>query len=102
MTTQVFPFKDPAEVQSLAFDFSPDLGTETLTPGSMTSGIDLLAGTDASPSNVLNGAPAIAGAFVLQSAKAGVANCDYRIWTKATTTGGRTLVVAGILPVRDA
>jgi hypothetical protein len=102
MTTQVFPFKDPAEVQSLAFDFSPDLGSETLAAGTMTSGIELLAGTDASPSNVLDGAPVISTAFVLQAVKAGVHNCDYRVWAKCNTSGNRTLVVAGILPVRTA
>lgn len=102
MTTQTFAFKDPAETNTLAFDFSPDLGTETLAAASQTSGIELLAGTDASPANVLNGAPAISGALVMQSVKAGVAGCDYRVWAKANTSGGRTLVVAGVLPVRTA
>lgn len=102
MTTQVFAFKDPAETQALAFDFSPDLGTETLTAASQTSGIELLAGTDAAYASVLNGAPVISGTKVLQSVKLGVHNCDYRVWAKANTSGGRTLVVAGILPVRTA
>jgi len=102
MTTQVFPFKDPNETQSLAFDFAPDLGSETLAAGTMTSGVDLIAGTDATPTNVLNGAPVISGALVLQSVKAGVAGADYRVWAKCNTSGGRVLVVAGILPVRNA
>lgn len=102
MTTEVFAIKDPAETQALAFNFAPDLGSETLTPASMTSGIELLAGTDPTPANVLNGAPVISGALVLQSVHGGVANADYRVWAKVNTSGGRTLVVAGILPVRTA
>lgn len=73
MTTEVFATKDPAAIQNLAFDFSPDLGSETLTGASQTSGIEVLAGTDASPSNVLNGAPIPSGTLVVQSVKAGVA-----------------------------
>jgi hypothetical protein len=65
MTTDVFATKDPAEIQNLAFDFSPDLGSETLTGASQTSGIEVLAGTDASPSNVLNGAPILSGTLVV-------------------------------------
>lgn len=103
MTTQVFPFVDPAETQSLSFDFAPDLGTETLSAGTMTSGIALLAGADATPSGVLNGAPVISGSKVLQSVKpVGRAGNDYYAWAQATTSGGRVLRVAGILPVRTA
>jgi hypothetical protein len=101
MTTEVFPFKDPSEVQTLAFDFSPDLGTETLA-APLTVGVELLAGTDASPNDIINGSPVIVGSTVVQSVTGGVSNCDYRIWSKAQTSGGRTLVVAGVLPVRDA
>jgi hypothetical protein len=102
MTTATFAIKDPMEIQALSFDFSPDLGTETLVAASQTSGIELVAGTDATPSSVLNGVPIITGSLIVQSVKSGVANADYRIWAKANTSGGRTLVVAGILPVRNA
>lgn len=102
MTTEIFAIKDPAEVQVLGFDFSPDLGTETLSTGTMQSGVELLAGEDPSPSSLLNGAPTIDGSTVVQSVKEGVAGCDYRVWAKVQTSGGRVLVVAGILPVRDA
>ena len=71
MATEVFATKDPAEIQNLAFDFSPHLGSETRTGALQTSGIEVLAGTDASPSNVLNGAPILSGTLVVQSVKAG-------------------------------
>lgn len=102
MTTQVFLPKDPVETQNLAFEFADDLGDETLTAASQTTGIELSAGADAAYTSVLSGAPSISGTKVVQQVRLGVANVDYRVWAKANTSGGRTLVVAGILPVRTA
>lgn len=98
-----FPEKDPEEVLTLSFDFAADLGAETIN-GAPVVAVTVFSGVDANPANLLNGAAQLDGAAaaVLQSVKAGLADVDYRIKVKVPTTGGRTLVLARILPVRNA
>ena len=98
-----FPEKDPEEVVTLTFDFTKDLGAETIN-GAPVIALTVVSGTDPASAAVLNGAAQLDGTskMVVQSVKAGVANVDYRVKVKVPTTGGRVLTLARILPVRDA
>lgn len=92
--------KDPEEVVVLAFDFAAELGAETLS--SPVFSVSVHRGNDANVAQLPNGAPVISGTQALQSVRAGVAGVDYYVRMRASTSGGRTLVLAGILPVREA
>src|SRR5438045_7066426 len=96
---QQFQPKDPAETISLPFDFTADLGGETIqgTPG-RTALVD--AGVDGNPSAILGGNPVVSGGVVYVSVLGGVPGVDYVVRCVATTSGGRVLVLAGLLPVR--
>jgi hypothetical protein len=101
---RIFDSKDPDETDNLHFDFAEGLGGDTIS-GAPEVVCTLAAGADASPSALLNGAPSVYGSIVVQSVIGGVVNCDYRIEVRVNTTGSspaRKLVLAGILPVRDA
>ena len=76
---------------------------ETLT-GAITVSITTVTGTDASPASVLNGAATfdVTNKMILQGVKSGTTGCNYRLKAKSGTSAGRTLALAGILPVRDA
>lgn len=94
-----FGVKDPAEVLVLAWDFTAELGAETLSAvTSVTASV--LAGTDPSPASLLSGAPGISGASVTQIIQGGVAGCDYQLKAQVSTSGGRVLVLSGLLPLR--
>lgn len=93
-----FSDKDPEEVLILTFNFSELTAAVTLPDVSITR----KSGTaDASPGNVLDGAPSISGAKVLQRVKGGTAGTDYALRCKVTADG-QTYVLSAILPVRTA
>lgn len=92
--------KDPEEVVVLSFDFAAELGTESLASPVFAASVH--RGTDPDVAQLPNGAPVVQGSKVLQSVKAGKDGVDYYVRMKAQTSGGRTLVLAGILPVREA
>jgi hypothetical protein len=96
-----FDEKDPEEVVTLTFDFTDELGAETIEPGPAVT-IAVRKGADPDVAQVVNGAPQVSGATVLQSVKAGVAGVDYAVRCKVTTSGGRVLVLGRVLPVRNA
>lgn len=102
-TTKVFSPKDPQETVNITFEFAPILGAEAIS-GAATSAVQISAGTDAAFAAVKNGAPVVVGTQVVQSVTAGVAGVDYYVTAKVTTNGApaRTLLLAGILPVRNA
>lgn len=96
--------KDPSEKVNVVFDFTDALAGDTIS-GSPTVTATVDAGTDATPSAILNGAAGVVGATVVQSVQDGVVGVDYRIEAQIDTTGSspaRRLVLAAILPVRDA
>lgn len=93
------PIKDPAEVVIISFDFSAELVTESIT-GSPTVACTVHKGMDTSPGAVIYGAPAVVGQTVMQTVCAGIDVVDYKLRALITTSGGRTLVLSGILPVR--
>lgn len=100
MVRGTFQPKDTAERISLPFDFTLDLGSETIVTATAAFAVD--AGTDATPGNMANGSTVITGAIVSVPVKDGVAQVDYVVTCTATTSGSRVLVLAGLLPVRVA
>lgn len=92
--------KDPEEVVVVTFDFTDRIAQgETLSGPVVT--VAVRRGADLNVAQVPNGAPSISGATVLQSVKAGVHDADYGLKCKVTA-GARTLVLGGVLPVRNA
>lgn len=85
--------KDYLATLPLQFDFTNALGAGVIQ-GSPTLTIELLAGVDASPTNVLLGTATVNGAIVTQWLKAGVVGCCYHIRCIIVTVDGRTLVGA--------
>ena len=104
MITQRLSPKHPLGRDIVTFDFTDDLGpTASIASFSQVS-IAVDRGTDGTPATVLNGASPQAGKLVYQPVKSGVANCDYLLIAVVVTNEAtpRTLVLAAILPVRDA
>lgn len=105
--TDRFEAKDPAEQLVLAFDYEPalDAGEELAAPFSLRIFVDR-GGPDPNSNFLLNGAAEIdadSKTALLVPVKGGVHMTDYRIFTEcATTNPSKYLVVAGILPVRNA
>ena len=64
----------------------------------------LLAGTDATPSDLLDGAAQISGTSVYQRVKAGVSGCTYKLRCTATNSGAgnETYVLTASLGVVTA
>ena len=99
MSTTFSP-KDPAETLYYGIDFSALLGTgETIT--SATAAIRVTTGTDASPSSLLSGAPAISAGVVSQKVTGGVAGCTYLLGISITTSAGQTFVEAAPINVLE-
>ncbi|MGE0358670.1 MAG: hypothetical protein AB7P08_17340 [Burkholderiales bacterium] len=98
-----FDPKDPEEIITLTFDFKAALALETISPPPVVS-VSVVAGVDASPGALLNGAPQldVDSKMVMQSVKAGLDGVDYLVRCKAPTTGGQVFVLARTLPVRIA
>lgn len=94
-----WPLKELAEVVVLEFDFSLELGAETIV-GQPTWDIAIAHGIDPSPGAVLYGAATVADQTVRQTVRAGLDRCDYKMRAEIDTSGGRHLVMVGVLPVR--
>lgn len=60
------------------------------------------AGVDPAPAAILQGEPVVASPIVRQLVAGLVAGARYAIVTTAQTSGGRTLIEAGVLRVREA
>lgn len=93
--------KDPAETRTERFDFTLDLGGETISTFDAVTAT-VVRGADPTPAALLNGAATQTGAYVYQSVIGGVADADYKLRSRVTTNTGRKLVLVGILPVRTA
>lgn len=101
VATPELDFKDPEETVVVAFDFTRDLDPgETISSPVVTIAVSV--GTDASASSVLSGSATAGTAVVTQTVTSGVADVDYRLQCKVTTSASRVLVLAAILPVREA
>jgi len=100
--TKLWPSKDPEEIITVTFDFTDDLNGAAITGGSAVTSVSVAEGADQDYAQTKNGAEEIQGAKVLQSVKLGLNGVNYRWQGKINTSDGRTLVLAAILPVREA
>lgn len=92
--------KTPSEVIDITFDYSKRLVTgETIVGATVTATVR--KGTDATPSAVLDGAPAPSTPYVIQRVHAGVSGVTYSLQCLATTSTGRVLEIIAIMPVRS-
>lgn len=95
-----FSYKLTNENELFAFDFSQVLAyNETISTA--TSSIIVMDGTDASPSSMLVGNPAITNSKVNQRLSGGVSEVTYRLIVTITTSGGNTITAVGDLPVYE-
>jgi hypothetical protein len=93
--------KDAAEVIVLRFDYAADIEPgETISGAAVTCAAAL--GTDGNAAAMLDGAAAIAAQDVQQRVAAGITGNTYRLRCAATLSSGRVLVLAGLLPIREA
>lgn len=93
----MFDEKDPAEHVTITFDYSQELGLESIVAASVL--VIVLHGIDPSPLSMLNSAPSIIGAQVLQAIKGGISGVQYEFKCTITTSGGRILTLGGPLSV---
>lgn len=96
----IWPSKDPAEIITVTFDFSDEIGAATISSTDVT--ITVANGTDPAVASMLNGAEVVSGALVYQSVMLGVNGNNYVPRCEATLSDGRVLVRAALLPVRVA
>jgi len=83
---------------SVTFSFSFDLAAgETLSSASIAATV--YSGTDATPSAILSGAPAISGGQVTQLIIDGAEGVTYLLTCTATTSAAETLTREGYLVI---
>lgn len=87
--------KDPTEIINIGFDFA----ALTATPSAPTVSVELVKGTDATPSAMLSGSPSIVGSSVYQKIIGGVDGCTYNIRCTASAPDGSKYVLADVLHV---
>ncbi len=92
--------KDPAEIKLLRLEYASEV-----EPGVTLASIDVqiatVAGVDAAPGNVLDGAIVIdhENLYGLQRIKAGTDGCEYEIRGLATDSNGLQHLVVATVPV---
>jgi len=102
MTRPTWPAKDPREKLVATFAYGDDLDAGEAVASAVVN-CTVLAGTDANPAAVLDGACVVSGSDVLQPFKGGLDGVTYRLDCLATVTPtGRVLACAATLPVRTA
>lgn len=95
--TQTTQHLDVDEVDLLPFDFSKSLvAGETIVSAAISCTVH--AGTDASPALLLDGAPQIVGAQVVQKVNGRNSETTYHLRCTATLSSGRVCVAACYLP----
>lgn len=93
--------KDPGETIPILVDFSDDLvGGETINGASCAPTVS--AGTDPSPTSILNGVATFTGSVVTQVIKGGIAGVIYMLAFTVTTTSSHNYVKVGSLAVVNA
>lgn len=89
---------EQGETDVLTFDYTDSLETgETLVSGTVT--LSVVQGEDPSPNSMRVGSAQASTPYILQKVGGGVRNTTYLCYCAATTSTGRVLVNAGILPV---
>lgn len=92
------PVKDPSESVVIEFDFANEMSA---IGSAIVSASVYGDGVDPAVSTMLDGAPQVLTAKVLQRVRNGVAGVDYKLRCVATS-GSDVLVRAGVMPVRTA
>jgi hypothetical protein len=98
----MLPIKDADEIKTIIFQFVNEMGsTETISDAEVT--VVLVAGTDAVPNDVLDGAVTLNQTTkeVWQNVKGGVENANYQLRCLVTSSLGLKHLVVGTLPVRN-
>ena len=94
--------KSPGETYKVAFDFAALLEEGETLSGTPSVAVTLLAGTDANPAELLDGAAAIQGTRVRQRVRGGVDGCVYSLTATVQTSSSNTWQLPFRLPVRNA
>jgi hypothetical protein len=94
--------KDPEEIITVTFDFTEELGSETISAATQVVSALVTSGADADVAATLSGAPTVAGGLVYQKFRNGVDGNNYKLRCRVDTSGGRRLVRALTIPVRAA
>jgi hypothetical protein len=90
--------KDLSERDNFRFDFSRALGTgETVSSAVVTC--EVASGTDASPSALLSGSPAVSSPNVTQLVIGGLVGVSYYIRCVATLSSGRVLASTALVNI---
>ena len=99
MSTTLLPAKDPAEIITVAFDFS-SLTSSVTSPGLTVSAAS--GKEDANASAMISGSPAVAGAEVRQRIIGGQAGTTYALRCVVDAADGSRYVLTALLPVETA
>ena len=93
-----FSYKITTENEQFTFNFSTVMSTgETISLA--TSTVEVISGTDASPTAILVGSPSINGQVVSQRISGGLDGVIYRIQVTATTSATNVFTIVADLPV---
>lgn len=89
--------KDPQEIKLVVFDFTNQLGANTIASVVVT--VEVVRGTDAGAAAMASGAPATSGAYVRQLIANGVLGVNYALHCVATDSSGQKHKVTAELDV---
>lgn len=88
-----FPPIDPEEIKVAELDFSPDLPSG-VTLGSVVMSVEVLSGSDATPSSVVVGVPLVVGNIVRTRLRGKVNGVVYEVRAVATDSDGGKHVIS--------
>lgn len=103
MSCNLLSQKDPSENVVVTFDFSPALVDGEMIDAIVSVTVEVSAGEDASPEDILNGTALVTidGLAVQQPVTGGLDGVNYSIKALCDTTNPeKRLAVTAILPVR--
>lgn len=90
--------KDPEEVKTLSFDFSPEVATsDAIVAATVTVSVE--NGTDADPATMVASAATFTGKVVYQRVVGGLNGVIYKLRCRATDSSGGVHVIVGKLEV---
>lgn len=95
-----FGAKRAGEAVTLAFDFGPALPAGVALEAALAVSVEVLRGADADAAACLAGAPALAGADVLQRFSGGVVGVDYLVVARVRFTDQQVRELAAVVAVR--
>lgn len=96
MPYTIFPQIEVGETFPAEFDFGAYLAVGETISGA-TSEASVFAGTDPSPSSILDGVPTISGSVVTQKVTGGISGVIYNVTVVVTTSAGNVFSLAGKL-----